>query len=42
MAGLEQKIQRRVMAQSVSKRVEKAVPLRRISANQILIGEIAA
>jgi hypothetical protein len=28
-------------AQSVSKRVEKAVPPRWISANQILIGEIA-
>jgi hypothetical protein len=37
-----QSCQRPLLAQSVSKQVEEAVPLSRISTNQIFIGGIAA
>jgi hypothetical protein len=39
---LKRKLDQQVVAQSVSKRVEEAVPLSRISTNQIFIGGIAA
>lgn len=39
---LESNLDRPLVAQSVSKRVNKSLPPTRISANQIMIGEMAA
>ena len=42
MAAMEQFLEGPLLAQSVSKRVNKSLPPTRISANQIMIGEMAA